>query len=121
LEINWEQEEQMNRQQNEDEHDEKIVEGSDAGNSKIVKRCRSQWRGVECDLLDDDGIFIAKGQVIECDPMEAIVDDHLGEDHVGLCILYCFSTMSIIMTIWKWPLFYFFFYGLFFAKTFHHT
>ncbi len=55
------------------------------GISNIVGKCRSQWRGVECDLLDDDGIFIAKGLVIDCNPMGVILDDQLGEDHVRLC------------------------------------
>jgi hypothetical protein len=48
--------------------------------------------------------------------MEAILDDHLGEDHVGLCILYYLGTMSTIMTIWKWPLFYIFFIVFFLQK-----
>jgi hypothetical protein len=77
----------------------------DASNSNIAGRCRSQWRGIECDLLDDDGLFIAKGRVIACDPMEVIFYDQLGEDHVGLCILYCFNIVSTVMMIWKWSLF----------------
>ncbi len=44
-----------------------------AGNSNIVGRCRSQWRGVECNFLDDDGIIIAKVWVITCDPMEFLM------------------------------------------------
>jgi hypothetical protein len=42
--------------------------------------------------------------VAACDPQEVILDNQLGEDHVGLCILYCPRTMSIVMTIWKWSL-----------------
>jgi hypothetical protein len=42
--------------------------------------------------------------VVACDPHEAVLDDRLGEDHVGLCILYCPAIVSIVMTIWKWPL-----------------
>jgi hypothetical protein len=40
--------------------------------------------------------------VATCDPQEVIFDDQLGEDHVGLCILYCPRTMSIVTPIWKW-------------------
>jgi hypothetical protein len=54
--------------------------------------------------MDDVGVFLAKFCVVLCDPHEAILDDRLGEDHVGLCISYCFVTMSIMMTIWKWSL-----------------
>jgi hypothetical protein len=36
--------------------------------------------------------------------MEANLDDWLGEDYVGLCILYYPSILSIIMTNWRWPL-----------------
>jgi hypothetical protein len=42
--------------------------------------------------------------VVACDPHEAIFDDRLGEDHVGLCILYFLAIMSTMMTIWKWLL-----------------
>jgi len=50
-------------------------------------------------------VFIAKGQVqVACDPHEAIFDDQLGEDHVGLYILYFLAIMSIVMTIWNWLL-----------------
>jgi hypothetical protein len=56
--------------------------------SNIVGRCRFEWQGVECDLVNNGGVFITKCQVVTCDPHEAILDDWLGEDHVGLCILY---------------------------------
>jgi hypothetical protein len=44
---------------------------------------------VECELVDDVGLFIANGCVITCDPREIIFDNKLGEDHVGMNILYC--------------------------------
>ncbi len=94
----------MIRQQNEDEHDEGYVEYRGVGNPNFARRCRFQWRGVEFDMLDDDGIFIVKGQVIVYDPMEAILNDKLGEDHVGLCIMYCLVIVSTVMMISKWPL-----------------
>jgi len=59
---------------------------------------------VECDLVDDAGVFFAKGHVVACDPQETILDDRLGKDHVGLCILYCPTIVPTMMTIWKWPL-----------------
>jgi hypothetical protein len=52
--------------------------------------------------VDNVGVFLAKGHVVACDPYESILDDWLGKDHVGLCILYCPTTMSKLMTIWKW-------------------
>ncbi len=36
--------------------------------------------------------------------MDAILDDQLREDHVGLCILCCPNIVSTVMTIWRWPL-----------------
>jgi hypothetical protein len=63
----------------------------------ILGRCRSKWRGVECDLVEDVGVFLAKGRVVACNPHEIILDDWLGEDHVGLCILYCHATMLVVM------------------------
>jgi hypothetical protein len=38
------------------------------------------------------------------DPREAILDNILGHDHVGLTILYCPRNISPVMTIWKWIL-----------------
>jgi hypothetical protein len=73
-------------------------------NSNIMGRCQFEWQGVECDLVNDVGVFLAKGCVVACNPQEVVLDDRLGEDHVGLCILYCLTTMSTVMTIWKWPL-----------------
>jgi hypothetical protein len=37
-------------------------------------------------------------------PREAILEDILGDDHVGLTILYCPRKSLTIMTIWKWLL-----------------
>lgn len=59
---------------------------------------------MECDLIDDGGIFITTGRVIACDPKEIVFDNQLSEDHVGVSIFYCPSNVSTIMTIWKWPL-----------------
>jgi hypothetical protein len=56
---------------------------------------------VECDLIDDGGIFITTGRVIACDPKEIVFDNQLSEDHVGVSIFYCPSNVSTIMTIWK--------------------
>jgi hypothetical protein len=38
------------------------------------------------------------------DPKEAILDNILGDDHVGLTILYYPKNISTIMTIWQWSL-----------------
>jgi len=57
---------------------------------------------VECDLSNDAKVFIVSGLVIACDPKEVVIDNKLGEDHVGVSILYCPSDVSIVMIIWKW-------------------
>jgi hypothetical protein len=54
--------------------------------------------------VDDARVFLTKGCVVACDPHEAILNDWFKEDHVGLCILYCPTTVLAMMTIWKWPL-----------------
>jgi hypothetical protein len=54
--------------------------------------------------VDDVGLFIASGCVTTCNPKEAILDNQLGEDHVGMNISYCSNNVSTIMTIWKWLL-----------------
>jgi hypothetical protein len=51
------------------------------------------------ELVDDAGVFIVTRCVITCDPKEAVLDNQLGEDHVGLNILYCPKDVSTIMTI----------------------
>jgi len=47
-----------------------------------------------------------KGRVITSDPREAILDNIIGQDHVGLTIFYYPRDLSMIMTIWKWSLAY---------------
>ncbi len=54
--------------------------------------------------MDDVGLFIVSGHVIACDPREAVLDNKLGEDHVGVSILYCLNNVLEVMTTWKWPL-----------------
>jgi hypothetical protein len=39
-----------------------------------------------------------------CDLREVILDDILGDGHVSLTILNYPRNVSIVMTIWKWPL-----------------
>ncbi len=45
-----------------------------------------------------------KGHVMVFDMREAILDNILGHDHVDLTILYYFRNISVVLTIWKWPL-----------------
>ncbi len=78
----------------------KTKEGTLSSNQK-VGLC---WWGVECELMDDVGLFIVNGHVIACDPKEAVFDNQLGEDHVGVNILYCPNNISMIMISWKWSL-----------------
>jgi hypothetical protein len=46
-----------------------IVHGHDVRgkNSNIVGRHWFEWQGVECDLLDNVVVFLAKGHVVTCD------------------------------------------------------
>ncbi len=73
-------------------------------NFHIMLKGRCVWQGVECELVDDVGLFIASGHVISCDPKEVVLDNQLGEDHVGVSILYCLNNISMVITIRKWPL-----------------
>ncbi len=50
--------------------------------------------GVECDLVDNGGVFFVKDWVVACDLQEVILNDQLEEDHVGLCILYYLVTVQ---------------------------
>ncbi len=59
---------------------------------------------MECDLLDDVGVFVASGHVIAYDPRKAIFNNQLGENHVGVNLLYCPSNVLVVMTICKWSL-----------------
>jgi hypothetical protein len=43
---------------------------------------------VEFELVDDVGLFVVNGHVIVCGPREVVLDNQLGEDHVGVNILY---------------------------------
>lgn len=47
---------------------------------------------------------LQSGRVIACDSREAILDNQLSEDHVGVSILYYLNNISIVMMIWKWLL-----------------
>jgi hypothetical protein len=61
------------------------------------------WKGMECDVVDVEGVFVAKGQVIACDPREVVFSDDLG-DHVGILILYCPNDILVVVSIWRWSL-----------------
>ncbi len=61
----------------------------------------SSWCKNDCDLLDLEGVFFARGHVMTFDLKEAILDDILGHDHVGLTILYCLWNISTVMVIWN--------------------
>ncbi len=39
----------------------KYGDGLKRRNSNVIERQRFEWRGVECDLVDDSGVFITKG------------------------------------------------------------
>ncbi len=60
------------------------------------------WRGRECDLLNLESNFLAKGRVMLFDRREVILDQIVGHDHVGLTIFYCLGDILMVMTIWKW-------------------
>ncbi len=99
---NYEQHEKGNEQAKGCRHDDaKYGDGLTERNSNVVRKQRFEWRGIKCDILGDNGVFIRKGWVVACDPHETILDNQLGEDHVGLYILYCLGIVSTMMTIWR--------------------
>jgi len=68
-------------------------------NVPLLRRCN--WRGTKCGIVDVEFCFVSRDQVIASDPKEAVLDDDLGKDHVGLLNLYCPNDISTIMSIWK--------------------
>ncbi len=46
----------------------------------------NNWRKKECDLLDLEGVFLARGHVMTSNSREAILDDIFRDDHVSLTI-----------------------------------
>ncbi len=68
------------------------------------------WKGMECDVVDVEGVFVAKGRIIACDPREVVLDLDLG-DHVGILILYCLNDILVVISIWKWSLSQMIFHG----------
>jgi hypothetical protein len=44
-------------------------------NSHILSKGKCVWWGVECELVDDFGLFIVNGRVIACDPREVVLDN----------------------------------------------
>lgn len=79
----------------------KMEEGTPASHQKEV--LFSEVQNVTL-WMHDVGLFIASGHVIACDPRGAILDNKLGEDHLGVSILYCPNNVLKVMTTWKWPL-----------------
>jgi hypothetical protein len=57
---------------------------------------------MECDV-DVEGVFVAKGRIIACDPREVVLHDDLG-DHVGIFILYRPNDILVVISIWRWSL-----------------
>ncbi len=43
----------------------------------------SSWHKKECNLLNLEGVFLARGCVIGFDSREAILDDSFGDDHAA--------------------------------------
>jgi hypothetical protein len=40
-----------------------------------LSKGKCAWRGVECEFVDDVGLFIVSGRVIACDPREVVLDN----------------------------------------------
>jgi hypothetical protein len=66
----------------------KSNEGGNVKGNTFWKKDRWEWWGSKCEFVVNIGVFIVIGHVIACDPKEAILDDQLGKDHVGLNVLY---------------------------------
>lgn len=82
----------------------KVTMEMEEGTLKSHQKVGFTSQSVKCDLVDDVKMFIRSGRVIACDPREAILDNQLSEDHVGMSILYYLNNISVVMMIWKWPL-----------------
>ncbi len=58
------------------EEEQEWGENENGGNiSHISSKGRCAWRGVECELVDDVGLFVVSGHIIACDPREAVLDN----------------------------------------------
>lgn len=44
-------------------------------NSNVVGKQRFEWWRIECDIVNDNEVFVAKGWVVACDPHKIILDD----------------------------------------------
>ncbi len=77
---------------NEEGHGEKEHERTNNENEGrnfcISSKGGCAWQGVECELVNDVGLFVVSGHVITSDPREAVLDNQLGEDHVSVSIFY---------------------------------
>jgi hypothetical protein len=76
------------------------------GSNSNVFSLRHSW-SIECNVIDVEAVFVAREWNNCMWPKEEVLDDDLGEDHVGLCILYCLDDILVIMNIWRWPLSFF--------------
>jgi hypothetical protein len=69
----------MNESTNEERNNETEKEQDDNENERrnscIPSKGRFVWQGVECELVDDVGLFVASGCVIACDPKEVVIDN----------------------------------------------
>ncbi len=70
-------------------------------NTNVPSLRQCSWRGTKCGVANVEFFFVAREQVIASDPKEVVLDDDLGEDHVGLLNLCCPNDISTIMSIWK--------------------
>ncbi len=76
VQENSERHEKGNQQANGCRHDDaEYDDGMKGKNSNVVRKQRFEWRGIECDIVDDNEVFVAKGWVVACDPHKIILDD----------------------------------------------
>jgi hypothetical protein len=69
----------MSESTNEERNNEEEKERGDNENKRrkscISSKGKFVWQGVECELVDDVGLFVTSDRVITCDPREAIIDN----------------------------------------------
>jgi hypothetical protein len=53
----------------------------------------SNWCKKECDLQDFEGVFLVRSRGMASDLKEVILDNILGNDHVGLTMFYCLANI----------------------------
>lgn len=68
-------------------------------------RHKECWVGLECELLNMDGVVVVDGRLQVCETDEPMDEDVLGHDHVGVLTLKSYELLKFhVMTLDRHPL-----------------